>query len=129
MNTHFTVVTAVLVLATACSRSDDHTTHAANGTTTSSGTTAGSGTHSTDTAQSQSNAKADLDHVAEIRKAISADDTLSTAAKNVTVITRNGTVLLRGKVASTSERDAIERHAKASAATVSVDDQIEVETK
>jgi osmotically-inducible protein OsmY len=130
MNTQFTVLTAVLVLATACSRGDDRGTHAA-GSTGSGSTTTGStgGTKSTDTAQTQSNAKADLDHVAEIRKAITGDDTLSTAAKNVQVITRNGTVLLRGKVSNATERDAIERHARASAATVSVDDQIEVETK
>ena len=131
MNTHFTVLTAVLVLATACSHGDNHTTHAANGTTTtgtgtgSSSSASGQGT----TAQSQSNAKADLDHLAEIRKSVTGDDTLSTGAKNVQIMTRNGTVILRGKVASTTEREAIERHARASAATVSVDDQIEVETK
>jgi hyperosmotically inducible protein len=131
MNTHFTLLTAVLVLATACAKGDDHTTHASSGTggTTTTGTNSSAGHNTDQTAQSQSNAKADLDHLAEIRKSIVGDDTLSVSAKNVQIMTRSGNVLLRGKVSSATERDAIERHARASAATVSVDDQVQVETK
>jgi len=121
MNTHFSLLTAVLVIATACTRTDEHATHAANGTTT-----AAPGMASDLTALSQSNAKADLDHLAEIRKALVADDALSVAAKNVQVLTKDGNVLLRGKVASGLEREAVERHARACPATRSVDDQIEV---
>lgn len=109
----------LLTLAAACNRADD--VHA-SGTTTASGKT-------TPTSSDQSNAKADLDHLAEIRKALVADDSLSVAAKNTQVLTKDGHVILRGKVASATERETVERHARACAATRSVDDQIEVDAK
>jgi len=126
MNTHsfspLLLALAAAVLASACSRAEDGTTHAAN-------TPMSNGASSDRTAMSQSNAKADLDHLAEIRKSIVADDDLSVAAQNVQVLTNGGNVLLRGKVASTAERAAVERHARAASATRSVDDQLEIESK
>jgi|GEM_PF-3244316 len=111
-----------LLLATACSRTEPGSVHASSGTAT--------GTVNSDsnrTATSQSNEKSDLDHLAAIRKALVADDSLSVAAKNVQVLTRNGDVLLRGKVPSTLERESIEAHARSCAATRAVDNQIETE--
>ncbi len=81
------------------------------------------------TAMDQSNAKSDLSHLAEIRKAIEADDTLSMAAKNVTVLTKSGVVTLRGTVASAAERARVEQLAHQCPATKSVDDQLTVEAK
>lgn len=115
MNSRFCCLTAVLVIAAACTRTEN-TTHAAGKTPATS----------TDV-MSQSNAQSDLDHLAEIRKTIVADDTLSVAAKNVQVLTKDGNVLLRGKVPSAGERDAVARHAKSCPQTKTVDDQLVVE--
>lgn len=117
------LLSVALVLATAsCARDDHGAAHASNGKTTTT-----VGTDANPTAMSQSNERADLDHLAEIRKALVADDSLSTAAKNVQVLTKNGTVLLRGKVTSTLEREAVEGHARTCTATRTVDNQIDVE--
>jgi hyperosmotically inducible periplasmic protein len=56
------------------------------------------------TADNQSNAKADRDTTAKIRKAIMADKDLSTYAHNVKVITANGAVTLKGPVKSEDEK-------------------------
>jgi len=46
----------------------------------------------------QSNTKADLTLTQQIRKALMADKSLSTNAKNIKIITANGVVTLRGPV-------------------------------
>ena len=56
------------------------------------------------TADQQSQDKADLDLVKKIRQAIVKDKTLSTNAHNCKVITRDGTVTLRGPVKSAKEK-------------------------
>lgn len=123
MHTHHCLLPLALVaVVTACSRSEDRTTHASGGTTT-----VAPKLDSKDTAMSQSNAKADLDHLAEIRKALVGDDALSVAAKNVQIMTKDGHVSLRGKVANAIERDSVEAHARACPATRSIDDQIAVD--
>lgn len=81
------------------------------------------------TAMDQSNAKGDLDHVAAIRKAIVADDKLSMAAENVTVLAKSGAVTLRGTVPSAAERARVEELALGVAATKSIDNQIQIEPK
>jgi hyperosmotically inducible periplasmic protein len=58
----------------------------------------------TQTADDQSNAKADRDTTAKIRKAIMADKDLSTYAHNIKVITANGLVTLKGPVKSEDEK-------------------------
>jgi len=83
----------------------------------------------TTTPMDQSNEKADIDHLAEIRKGVNADDSLSVSAKNVKIVTRAGQVTLRGVVPTSAERQRIESIARGSAATHSIDNQIEVETK
>ena len=59
-------------------------------------------------ADQQNNGSSDVTQTREIRKAIVADKSLSTYAHNVKVITRNGTVTLKGPVRSTEEKAAVE---------------------
>ena len=60
----------------------------------------------------QSENEADRTITQNIRKAITADDSLSTNAKNVKIITNDGTVTLRGPVKSEKEKADIEAKAK-----------------
>ena len=52
----------------------------------------------TQTSGDQSNSKDDVNTTAAIRRAVVKDHSLSTMAKNVKIITANGTVTLRGPV-------------------------------
>ena len=74
----------------------------------------------------QSNAKADIDVTANIRRTLVSDSTLSMSAKNVKVVTENGVVTLRGVVKSTDERDRVEAAARANGQGYRIDDQLEV---
>jgi hyperosmotically inducible protein len=78
------------------------------------------------TAGQQSNSKADLATTQEIRRAIVADESLSTNAHNVKVITAAGVVTLRGPVKNTAERTTIVRMARAAVGVTRVDDEIEI---
>ena len=64
---------------------------------------------------------------AAIRKAVVDDDTLSTYAHNVKIITRDGRVTLRGPVRSAAEKEAVAGIAEAIAGHAAVDDQMTVE--
>lgn len=64
------------------------------------------------TPMDQSNDTRDLEMTQQIRKALMDDDSLSTNAKNIKVITVNGTVTLRGPVNSVEERNKIAAKAK-----------------
>ncbi|WP_146855817.1 BON domain-containing protein [Brevifollis gellanilyticus] len=74
----------------------------------------------------QSNRPEDIKLVAEIRKAVVADDSLSMTAKNVKIITTPGKVTLRGPVNTADEKTKIAAHAKAKAGQSEIVDQIEV---
>jgi hyperosmotically inducible periplasmic protein len=74
----------------------------------------------------QSENEADRTISQNIRRAVTADDSLSTNAKNVKIITNNGTVTLRGPVKSEKEKAEIEAKAKQVAGVKSVDNQLEV---
>ena len=76
----------------------------------------------------QSENEADRTITQNIRRAVTADDSLSTNAKNVKIITNNGTVTLRGPVKSEKEKAEIEAKAKQVAGVKSVDNQLEVAT-
>ena len=54
----------------------------------------------------QGGSEADTAITQQIRKAVVAQDNLSTDAKNVKIITRDGVVTLRGPVASAKEKTA-----------------------
>ena len=74
----------------------------------------------------QSNNKTDLNLTQQIRKAVMADKSLSTNAKNVKIITANGMVTLRGPVNTPQEKAAIEAKAQGIAGTNNVDSQLEI---
>jgi hyperosmotically inducible protein len=74
----------------------------------------------------QSESEADRTVTQQIRRAVVADDSLSTMAKNVKIITADGVVTLRGPVQSPREKEAIEAKARQFAGINQVDNQLEV---
>jgi hyperosmotically inducible protein len=80
----------------------------------------------TQTSGDQSNSSADIQTTAAIRRAIMQDDSLSTMAKNVKIITENGVVTLRGPVKSGAEKAKIAELAKTHAGNAKVENQLEV---
>lgn len=78
------------------------------------------------TADQQSNNKADLDLVRNIRREITKEKNLSTYAKNVKIITRDGMTTLRGPVKSDEEKQAIEAIAKRIAGDGKVESHLEI---
>jgi osmotically-inducible protein OsmY len=78
------------------------------------------------TAGDQSESKADRTLTQKIRKAVMADKSLSTTAKNVKIITINGVVTLRGPVKSPQEKGSIETKAQRLAGMTKVDNQLEI---
>ncbi|OJV08120.1 MAG: hypothetical protein BGO14_01490 [Chlamydiales bacterium 38-26] len=80
----------------------------------------------TKTPLNQSESDADRKITQKIRQAIMADDTLSTNAKNIKIITINGVVTLRGPVANSQEKDAIARKVTAIPGIIKVDNQLDV---
>jgi hyperosmotically inducible protein len=74
----------------------------------------------------QSESEPDRTVTQQIRRAVVADDSLSTMAKNVKIITTDGVVTLRGSVQSAHEKDAIETKARQFAGINQVENQLEV---
>jgi osmotically-inducible protein OsmY len=62
----------------------------------------------------------------KIREIIILDDSLSTNAKNIKIITINGVVTLRGPVANSQEKNIIEKKARDVQGVKKVDNQIDV---
>ena len=79
------------------------------------------------TSGDQAENPADREISANIRRAVVADESLSSNAHNVKIITSNGVVTLRGPVKSAQEKAAIEAKAKQVAGVQSVNNQLEVE--
>jgi hyperosmotically inducible periplasmic protein len=77
------------------------------------------------TAGQQSNAKSDVEITREIRRAVVKDQSLSMLAHNVTIVSANGSVTLRGPVRTEEEKTAIASKAQAIAGAGKVDDQLE----
>jgi hyperosmotically inducible periplasmic protein len=80
----------------------------------------------TKTPGDQSENEADRTITQNIRQAITGDESLSTNAKNVKIITTDGTVTLRGPVKSEKEKAEIEAKAKQVAGVKKVDNQLEI---
>ena len=80
----------------------------------------------TKTSGDQSENEADRKITQEVRAALTGDDSLSTNAKNVKVITSDGTVMLRGPVKSDKEKTQVEAKAKQVAGVKRVENQLEV---
>ena len=81
------------------------------------------------TSGDQSESKADLATTQKIRKAVVADDSLSTSAHNVKIITANGAVTLRGPVTSDVEKKKIAAMAEQVAGAGKVQNYLEVAPK
>ena len=80
----------------------------------------------TQTSGDQSNSKDDVNTTAAIRRAVVKDDSLSATAKNVKIITANGTVTLRGPVKTDAEKAKIAELAQSAAGNAKIDNQLEV---
>lgn len=78
------------------------------------------------TAMDQTNVPADVDVTQRVRQALVNDSTLSVAGKNVTVVSKNGTVSLRGTVATSDEKARIKSLVMGVDGVREVDDQIEI---
>jgi osmotically-inducible protein OsmY len=80
----------------------------------------------TETSGDQSNSPEDVKITAAIRRAVVGDDSLSATAKNVKIITADGTVTLRGPVQSDAEKAKIAELAQSAAGNAKIDNQLEV---
>ena len=81
------------------------------------------------TADRQTNTPADRDIIQQIRQSIVKDNSLSTYAHNVKIISQNGVVTLKGPVRSDDEKRAIESKAAAVAGADKVTSELEVAPK
>jgi hyperosmotically inducible protein len=75
-------------------------------------------------AAQQSNQSNDLDITRNIRRALIKDKSLSVRAHNVTIITKDGKVTLKGRVDSAAEKQTVESAASNIAGVGNVDDQL-----
>ena len=80
----------------------------------------------TRTSGDQSNSPEDIKITASVRRAVVGDDSLSATAKNVKIITADGTVTLRGPVQSEAEKAKIAELAQSAAGNAKIDNQLEV---
>jgi hyperosmotically inducible periplasmic protein len=78
------------------------------------------------TPMDQGNSSQDLEVTRQIRQGITSDDSLSTDARNVKIITDGGVVVLRGPVETAQEKAAIVAIATRTPGVTRVDDQLEV---
>jgi hyperosmotically inducible periplasmic protein len=74
----------------------------------------------------QSESEADRTLTQRVRHAVMADDSLSTNAHNIKIITNNGVVTLRGPVNSAQEKANIDAKAQQIAGTTKVNNQLEI---
>ena len=74
----------------------------------------------------QSDSEADRTLTQKVRQAVMADDSLSTTAHNIKIISVDGIVTLRGPVNSAKEKANIEAKAQQIAGATKVDNQLEI---
>jgi len=79
------------------------------------------------TAQDQSETPEDRTITQQVRQLVMKDDSLSTAAKNVKIITTAGVVTLRGPVKSAEEKTTVASFAKNVSGVKRVDNELEVD--
>lgn len=72
------------------------------------------------TAEKQDNKKSDVEALAQIRKTIVDDNSLSMNAKNAKILFKNGLVTLKGPVDSEAEKSRVEELAKSCSSVSSV---------
>jgi len=78
------------------------------------------------TADNQKQNKTDVEITQQIRKLVSQDKTLSTYAKNVKIVTQNGSVTLSGPVRSEAEKNSVEAKATQVAGSTHVKNEIQI---
>ena len=76
----------------------------------------------------QSSDPADVETTRKIRKELTGDDSLSTLAKNIKIITQQGKVTLRGPVNSPDEKAKIAKKAEQVVGAGKVDNELEVKS-
>ena len=81
------------------------------------------------TAQDQSNASADIELTKKIRQSIVADESLSTYAHNVKIVSVKGHVTLNGVVRSAPEKSTIEKKAVEIAGKTMVTSELKIAPK
>jgi hyperosmotically inducible periplasmic protein len=113
----------LLLIVAACSNSQPEP----QATAAADNTARNADNPSAPTPPDQVESEADLQISANIRKAIVADDSLSTNAQNVKVITSGGIVTLRGPVKTQQEKTSIESKAKQVAGVTQVNNLLELE--
>lgn len=74
----------------------------------------------------QGESEADRGITQQVRQSVMKEDGLSMNAKNVKIITNNGTVTLRGPVESANEKASIGRLAQSATGVKQVDNQLEI---
>jgi osmotically-inducible protein OsmY len=79
------------------------------------------------TAQDQGGSPQDVAITQQVRQLVVRDDSLSSAAKNVKIITTEGVVTLRGPVKSNEEKTTLAGFAKNVEGVKRVDNQLEVD--
>jgi hyperosmotically inducible periplasmic protein len=125
-----TVVLALLasVLFFACSkeRSDNQVSQSTQVAPDNTGRNVRDRDEATKTPGDQAENEMDRGITQNVRKAITEDDSLSTDAKNVKIITADGKVTLRGPVKNEKEKSDIEQKAKQVAGVKNVDNQLEI---
>ena len=82
----------------------------------------------TKTPQDQTNKTQDRQLLAEVRRAIVRDKSLSTKAHNVKILVEGGAVTLRGPVKNAGEKTKVEALAKNVNGITSTDNQLDVKT-
>jgi len=81
----------------------------------------------TPTPLDQGNNSSDLEYTQKIRRALMQDDHLSSAAKNVKVVSERGQVTLRGTVKDEAEKRSVEKYAREVVGPARVNNQLDVE--
>ena len=110
----------IVLTVAACSKSDDSRSSAPTDNQMASRADKGV------TASDQPENDADRKIIQEVRQALTSDSSLSTSAQNVTVVSNNGKVTLRGSVKDDSEKQKIVNKATQVAGVTSVDNQLTV---
>jgi hyperosmotically inducible protein len=81
------------------------------------------------TPEDQGGSEADREMTRQIRRAVTSADQASMDAKNIKIITRDGTVTLRGPVQNDQERQTIAAMAQKIPGVHAVDNQLEVKSQ
>jgi osmotically-inducible protein OsmY len=122
MKIHMTMMVALAIAALACGDRQQQRGDAPDGPSVA----ARQEPYTPPTASDQPENAADRELVAAIRQQLMADDSLTMAAQNVTIVSEGGNVTLSGRVSTADEKSRIEAAARQASGVRGVDNQIEV---